>query len=107
MRKRAIVRGKRPQKDKYRINEEIQAPQVRVIDDEGTMLGVFAPAEALRLAQDRGLDLIEIAPTAKPPTCRIMDYGKWKYENKKEAGRGQKEAERDQHQGDSVTAAYR
>ncbi len=83
MRKSAIVRGKRPQKDKYRINQEIQAPQVRVIDEEGTMLGVYTPADALKLAQDRGFDLIEIAPTAKPPTCRIMDYGKWKYENKK------------------------
>ena len=47
------------------------------------MLGVFPPMEALRLAEDRGLDLIEIAPTAKPPTCKIMDYGKYKYEQKK------------------------
>ncbi len=47
------------------------------------MVGVMSPAEALRLAQARGLDLIEIAPTAKPPTCKIMDYGKWKYEAKK------------------------
>lgn len=78
-----MIRGKRPQKDKYRVNRDIQAPQVRVVDEEGNMLGVFSPDEALRLAEARGLDLIEIAPNAKPPTCRIMDYGKWKYENKK------------------------
>jgi translation initiation factor IF-3 len=47
------------------------------------MLGVYSSREAYQLAQDKGLDLIEIAPNAKPPTCRIMDYGKWKYENKK------------------------
>lgn len=49
------------------------------------MLGVMSPREALSIAESRGLDLIEIAPTAKPPTCKIMDYGKWKYENKKKA----------------------
>lgn len=47
------------------------------------MVGVMSPQDALRMAQDRGMDLIEIAPNAKPPTCKIMDYGKWKYENKK------------------------
>lgn len=65
------------------MNREIRAPQVRVIDDEGAMLGVMTVPEALRIAEDRGLDLLEIAPTAQPPTCKIMDYGKWKYENKK------------------------
>lgn len=59
------------------------APQIRLIDDEGKMLGVMSPREALSIAEGRGLDLIEIAPTATPPTCKIMDYGKWKYENKK------------------------
>jgi translation initiation factor IF-3 len=56
-----------------------------VIDDEGNMLGVMSVPEALRIAEDRGLDLLEIAPTASPPTCKIMDYGKWKYEKKKQA----------------------
>ncbi|MCM2282457.1 MAG: translation initiation factor IF-3 [Bdellovibrionaceae bacterium] len=54
-----------------------------MIDENGQMLGVFSPMEALRMAEAKGLDLIEIAPTAKPPTCKIMDYGKYKYENKK------------------------
>lgn len=49
------------------------------------MLGVMTPQEGVRLAEERGLDLLEIAPTATPPTCKIMDYGKWKYENKKKA----------------------
>ena len=66
-----------------RVNRQIRAPEVRVIDEDGTMLGVFSPPEALRMAESKGLDLIEIAPTAKPPTCKIMDYGKFKYENKK------------------------
>jgi len=65
------------------VNREIRAPEVRVIDEDGKMLGVFPPAEALRLAEGKGLDLIEIAPTAKPPTCKITDYGKYKYELKK------------------------
>jgi translation initiation factor IF-3 len=67
------------------VNREIRAQQVRVIDDEGNMLGVMTVPEALRIAEDRGLDLLEIAPTAAPPTCKIMDYGKWKYEKKKQA----------------------
>jgi translation initiation factor IF-3 len=70
-------------KDSLRVNREIRAPQIRVIDEEGVMLGVMTVPEGVRLAEDRGLDLIEIAPTAAPPTCKIMDYGKYKYENKK------------------------
>lgn len=66
-----------------RVNREIRAQQIRVIDEEGAMLGVMSVPDGIRLAEDRGLDLIEIAPTASPPTCKIMDYGKWKYENKK------------------------
>lgn len=68
-----------------RVNREIRAQQIRVIDDEGNMLGVMTVPEALRIAEDRGLDLLEIAPTATPPTCKIMDFGKWKYEKKKQA----------------------
>ncbi len=73
-----------------RVNREIRAPQVRVIDDEGGMIGVMSVPEALRIAEDKGLDLIEIAPTATPPTCKIMDYGKYKYENKKKAAAARK-----------------
>lgn len=73
-----------------RVNREIRAPQIRVIDEAGQMIGVLTVPEALRIAEDRGLDLLEIAPTAQPPTCKIMDYGKWKYENKKKANQARK-----------------
>ncbi len=72
------------------MNDTIRAQEVRVISDDGTMLGVHPLAEALKLAEDKGLDLIEIAPNVKPPTCKIMDYGKWKYENKKKAAEARK-----------------
>ncbi len=73
-----------------RVNRDIFAAQVRVIDEEGKMLGVMSPRDALKIAEDRGLDLLEIAPTATPPTCKIMDYGKWKYEAKKKAHQARK-----------------
>ncbi|MFN7825254.1 MAG: translation initiation factor IF-3 [Pseudobdellovibrionaceae bacterium] len=72
------------------MNREIRAQQVRVIDEEGQMLGVMSPFDAVKIAEERGLDLIEIAPTATPPTCKIMDYGKWKYENKKKQAAARK-----------------
>ncbi|MBX3022434.1 MAG: translation initiation factor IF-3 [Bdellovibrionales bacterium] len=75
-----------------RVNGEIYAPQVRLIDENGQMVGVMSSREALQIAESRSLDLIEIAPTATPPTCKIMDYGKWKYENKKK----EKEAKKKQ-----------
>jgi translation initiation factor IF-3 len=81
---------KRGGKDGLRVNREIRAPEVRVIDEDGTMLGVYPPMEALRMAEAKGLDLIEIAPTAKPPTCKIMDYGKYKYELKKKEHQARK-----------------
>lgn len=83
-------RGKKQDKDGLRVNREIRVPQVRVIDEDGTMLGVMTVPEGIRLAEERGLDLIEIAPTASPPTCKIMDYGKWKYENKKKQAAARK-----------------
>ncbi|MBI3579270.1 MAG: translation initiation factor IF-3 [Ignavibacteriales bacterium] len=67
------------------MNTEIKAPRVRVIDDEGQQVGVLSTKEAQKLAVDKGLDLIEIVPTADPPVCKIMDFGKYKYEvSKKE-----------------------
>jgi translation initiation factor IF-3 len=61
----------------------IRIREVRVIDDEGQQLGVMATADALALAQERGLDLVEVAPTASPPVCKILDYGQYKYEIQK------------------------
>jgi translation initiation factor IF-3 len=66
----------------------IRAPEIRVIGDDGEQLGVLTPEDAIRRAEDVGLDLVEVAPAAKPPVCRIMDYGKYKYEQKKKAGKG-------------------
>lgn len=66
-----------------RINEEIRAREVRVIDDEGNQVGILAIRDALKVAYDKQLDLVEVAPNAKPPVCRLMDYGKFKYEQSK------------------------
>ena len=66
-----------------RVNHQIRLREVRVIDDLGNQLGVILTADALALAVQRGLDLVEIAPNQRPPVCRIMDYGKYKYELKK------------------------
>ena len=73
-----------------RINERIRVPQVRVIADDGTQLGVLGAREALALAQEKGLDLVEVSPTARPPVCRIMDYGKFKYEQSKRERKARK-----------------
>ena len=66
-----------------RINEEIRAREVRVIGSDGEQLGIMSGREAQQLAYEKHLDLVEIAPTAKPPVCRIMDYGKYRYEQQK------------------------
>lgn len=69
----------------HRINEMIEAKEIRVIDDEKKQLGVLSPMQALAIAREKNLDLVEIAPQAAPPVCRIMDYGKFLYElHKKE-----------------------
>jgi len=81
---------RRPPSDGPRINEEIRAPQVRVVDETGQMLGVFTRDEALRLAREKGLDLMEVAAQANPPTCKIIDYGKYKYEQKKKQTQARK-----------------
>lgn len=66
-----------------RANEEIRAREVRVVDDSGEQLGIMNVREAVRIASEKELDLVEVAPNARPPVCRIMDYGKHKYEQSK------------------------
>ncbi|HOJ78040.1 MAG TPA: translation initiation factor IF-3 [Bacillota bacterium] len=66
-----------------RVNEEIRAKEIRVVSVEGEQLGIMSVKDALRLAQEKELDLVEVAPNAKPPVCRIMDYGKYRYEQSK------------------------
>jgi len=68
-----------------RINEQIRTPQVRVIASDGTQLGVIATEQALMIAREQDLDLVEVAPTERPPVCRIMDFGKFKYQQKKKS----------------------
>ncbi len=66
-----------------RTNERIRVREVRVIDDEGKQLGIMPPYEALKIAREKTLDLVEVSPTAQPPVCRIMDFGKYLYEQEK------------------------
>lgn len=68
---------------KERVNEQIRAPQIRVVGANGDQLGILSVEEALNAARAVGLDLVEVAPTEKPPVCRILDYGKFKYQQKK------------------------
>ena len=87
----AISSVKQPE---VRVNERIRVPQVRVIGEDGSQVGVLPVREALALAQSRGLDLVEVAATSRPPVCRIMDYGKFKYEQNRRA----RKAKKKQHQ---------
>jgi translation initiation factor IF-3 len=78
------------------MNERIRAREIRVIDDDGGQLGIMTPREALIIARERGIDLIEVAPQAQPPVCKIMDYGKYKYEQakkEKESAKKHKQSE--------------
>ncbi|MFZ5582993.1 MULTISPECIES: translation initiation factor IF-3 [Azospira] len=67
----------------HRVNEEITVPEVRLIGEEGEQIGVVTIRAALQMAEEAGVDLVEIAPLAKPPVCRVMDYGKFKYHEAK------------------------
>ncbi len=82
-----------PPPDQHRINRYIRAPRVRLIGPDGTQIGIVPIEEALRRAEEAQLDLVEVAPNADPPVCRIMDYGKFKYQqHKKEAEARRKQA---------------
>ncbi|MDQ3739306.1 MAG: translation initiation factor IF-3 [Actinomycetota bacterium] len=83
-----------PERDTTRINERIRVPEVRLIDETGAQLGVMPTSEALRHAQEKDLDLVEVAPEAKPPVTRILDYSKYKYE----LAQKQKQARKHQQQ---------
>lgn len=83
-------------RDRLRINSRIRAREVRVIDENGAQVGIITVRDALQMAEERGLDLVEVAPNAVPPVCRIMDYGKYRYEQTKkerEARKNQKQVE--------------
>ena len=81
-----------PPEETHRINRRIRTPQVRLIGADGEQVGVVPIDEALRLAEVAALDLVEIAPTAQPPVCRILDYGKFKYQQHKKESEAKKKA---------------
>ena len=78
-------RYSKPKEPEVKINQRIRAREVRLVDSDGGQLGVVSIQEALDLSEQRGVDLVEVAPNANPPVCRLMDYGKYKYELKKQA----------------------
>lgn len=83
-------------KEAQQINDEIRDKELRVISDDGEQLGIMSAKEALRIAEDKDLDLVKIAPQAKPPVCKIMDYSKYRYEQakrEKENRKNQKQIE--------------
>jgi len=91
----ARTKGQKISRD-LRINQMIRVPQVRVVDEDGAQLGVLPTGEALRLAQERGYDLVEVAPTASPPVVKLLDFGQYKYElakREKEAKRRSRSVE--------------
>lgn len=75
-----------------RLNNDIRAPELRVIDEEGKQLGIMSKREALQIAQERELDLVEISPDADPPVCRIVDWGKFNYQRTKQQQKNRKNA---------------
>jgi translation initiation factor IF-3 len=83
-----------PERDPTRINERIRVPEVRLIGDDGSQIGVIKTDEALKIARERDLDLVEVAPEARPPVCRVLDYSKYKYEQEQK----QKQARKHQQQ---------
>jgi len=82
--------GRRREPELARINTFIRVPEVRVVGAEGEMLGVMSVSEGIRLAQEAGLDLVEVSPNAVPPVCKILDYGKFKYETQKKKNEAKK-----------------
>ena len=80
-------------KDTTQVNEKISDKEVRVVSDDGEQLGIMSSSDAYRIAQERGLDLVKVAPNAKPPVCKIMDYGKYRFQQTKK----EKAAKKKQH----------
>ncbi|MCC7274298.1 MAG: translation initiation factor IF-3 [Alphaproteobacteria bacterium] len=79
-----------PSRDGPRVNNEIRVPRVRLVNERGDMVGVVTTVEALGMAEEAGLDLVEVAPNADPPVCKILDFGKYKYEEQKKKNEARK-----------------
>lgn len=80
----------------FRVNQQIRAREVRVVDEQGQQIGIMPLEQALAIAEERGLDLVEVAPDAKPPVCRLLNYSQWLYQRQKK----EREARRKQRQVD-------
>jgi len=105
-----IAFDKRSAKSFIRINDRIRAREIRVIDENGEQLGILPPFEALKIARERGLDLVEVSPNAVPPVCRIQDYGRYLYEKEKSERAAQtkkNQVVRFLSEGDKVKASLR
>ena len=85
MRPRRFFEQVRPAQPTTRVNEQIRVPRVRLVDSDGSQVGIKTRDEALEYAHSKDLDLVEVAPNADPPVCRIMDYGKYRYEQEQKA----------------------
>lgn len=83
-------RGRFKREERHRINERVKAPEVRLISEEGKLIGLMSSFDALKEARAKGLDLVEIHEKSTPPVCKIMDYGKWKFETKKKEKQNKK-----------------
>lgn len=90
------MKDNRRNRDLAQINERIRFPAIRVIDIDGSQLGIITPNEAMQIAEERGVDLVLVSDAADPPVCRVMDYGKYKFEQEKRA----REAKKKQHTAD-------
>ncbi len=90
------AKGRRPGDDTTRVNQQIRAPQVRLLLPDGSQLGVVPTRDALERARQMDLDLVEVSANAVPPVCRIMDYGKWKYEEERKRKEARKNQSRTQ-----------
>lgn len=86
------LEGERPIDKNTRLNNQIRAPQLRVIDEDGQQLGILSKGEALRLSEERGLDLVEVSPNANPPVAKIVDWGKYNYQKTKQLQKSRKNA---------------
>lgn len=87
---RTNEQNSKPRSDEPRINQQIRSEQIRLIDENGNMVGVVSVREGIRMAEQAGLDLVEISPNAVPPVCKVLDYGKYKYEAQKKAQEARK-----------------
>ncbi|MEO0406388.1 MAG: translation initiation factor IF-3 [Cyanobacteria bacterium P01_A01_bin.135] len=92
----ALIKNNRKSRDLPTINERIRFPEIRVIDTNGDQLGIMKPFDAMKIAEEKELDLVLVSDKASPPVCRIMDYGKFKFEQEKKA----REARKKQHTSD-------